>query len=101
MLWLRRADPSTTLDKVSRKYLEATYRNVVELSSIPGDIPLSPPLSPCATLLVEVRPHTSSWFPAGLIDDLEKLLSRKVDVLTDGGISPYLKDQIYREALPL
>lgn len=52
-------------------------------------------------LLVDVGPRTSSWFPTGLIDDLEQLLGRKVDVLTDGGISPYLREQIYREAVPL
>lgn len=52
-------------------------------------------------LLVDVGSRTSSWFPAGLIEDLEKLLGRKVDVLTDGGVSPYLRDQIYREAVPL
>jgi predicted nucleotidyltransferase len=52
-------------------------------------------------LLVDVDSHTSSWFPTGLIDDLEQLLGRKVDVLTDGGVSPYLRDQIYREAVPL
>jgi predicted nucleotidyltransferase len=52
-------------------------------------------------LLVDIDSRTSSWFPMGLIDDLEQLLGRKVDVLTDGGISPYLRDQIYREAVPL
>ena len=52
-------------------------------------------------LLVDVSSHTSSWFPTGLIDDLEQLLGRKVDILTDGGVSPYLREQIYREAVPL
>lgn len=33
--------------------------------------------------------------------ELEDLLGRKVDVLTDGGVSPYLKDQIYSEAISL
>ena len=52
-------------------------------------------------LLVDIGSRTSSWFPIGLIDDLEQLLGRKVDVLTDGGVSPYLREQIYREAVPL
>jgi predicted nucleotidyltransferase len=52
-------------------------------------------------LLVDVGSRTSSWFPTGLIEDLEKLLGRKVDILTDGGVSRYLRDQIYREAVPL
>ena len=50
--------------------------------------------------LVETSPRTSAWFPVGLIEDLEKLLGRKVDVLTDGGISPYLRHQIHEEAVP-
>jgi predicted nucleotidyltransferase len=37
----------------------------------------------------------------GLWQDLEDLLGCKVDVITDGGISPYLKDRIYAEAIPL
>jgi uncharacterized protein len=37
----------------------------------------------------------------GLWQDLEELFGCKVDVITDGGISPYLKDRIYAEAIPL
>jgi predicted nucleotidyltransferase len=33
--------------------------------------------------------------------DLEELLQRKVDILTDGGLSPYLKERIHAEAAPL
>ena len=36
-----------------------------------------------------------------LWQDLEDLLGCKVDLLTDGGISPYLVDRIYAEAVPL
>lgn len=32
---------------------------------------------------------------------LEELLQRKVDVLTDGGLSPYLEQRIHAEAVPL
>jgi uncharacterized protein len=32
---------------------------------------------------------------------LEELLQRKVDVLTDGGLSPYLEKRIHAEAVPL
>ncbi len=41
-------------------------------------------------LLVDVGPTTSSWFPAGLILDLEELLGRPVEVVTERGLSPYL-----------
>ena len=37
----------------------------------------------------------------GLWQDLEELLGRKVDLLTDGGISPHLRERIYAEARPL
>ncbi|HVR99390.1 MAG TPA: nucleotidyltransferase domain-containing protein, partial [Thermoanaerobaculia bacterium] len=52
-------------------------------------------------LLVKAGPHTSPWFPAGLILDLEELLERKVDVLTEGGLHWYLRDRILAEAVPL
>ena len=52
-------------------------------------------------LLVEVGPTTSSWFPAGLILDLEELLGRPVEVVTERGLSPYLRDRVLGEAIPL
>ena len=36
-----------------------------------------------------------------LSQDLEELLHRKVDVLTDGGLSPHLEQHIHAEAVPL
>ncbi|MCX5725013.1 MAG: nucleotidyltransferase family protein [Nitrospirae bacterium] len=36
-----------------------------------------------------------------LSQDLETLLQRKVDVLTDQGMSPYLEQRIHAEAVPL
>ena len=37
----------------------------------------------------------------GLTQELESILQRKVDVLTDEGLSPYLKECIQAEAVPL
>ena len=37
----------------------------------------------------------------GFWQDLEELLGCRVDVITDGGISPYLRERIYTEAIPL
>jgi len=37
----------------------------------------------------------------GLKQDLEALLGRKVDVLEEEGLSPYLRDRILQEARPL
>ena len=52
-------------------------------------------------LLIEAGPNTSSWFPAGLILDLEDLLGRRVQVVTEKGLNPYLRDRVLREAVPL
>lgn len=52
-------------------------------------------------LLVKLPEHASLLDLAGLKMDLEEALHRDVDVLTDDGISPYLRDRILQEARPL
>lgn len=52
-------------------------------------------------LLVDVQPEHSAWFPAGLILDLEALLDRKVDVVTEEALHWYIRDQVLAEAVPL
>jgi uncharacterized protein len=52
-------------------------------------------------LLVRPGPQTSAWFPAGLVLDLEALLGRKVDVLTENALHWYIRDRILSEAVPL
>jgi len=52
-------------------------------------------------LLVDTGPETSSWFPAGLVLDLEGILGCKVEVVTEKGLNPYLRDRVLREAIPL
>lgn len=51
--------------------------------------------------LVETGPATSSWFPGGLIVDLESLLGRRIDVVTDRGLNPLLREDILKEAIAL
>jgi predicted nucleotidyltransferase len=51
--------------------------------------------------LVRPETKTSPWFPAGLVLDLEELLGRKVDVVTEGGLHWYIRDRILAEAVPL
>jgi predicted nucleotidyltransferase len=51
--------------------------------------------------LVDAGPFTSSWFPAGLIVDLEQILGRRVDVVTERGLDPLLRDNVLREAIPV
>jgi predicted nucleotidyltransferase len=52
-------------------------------------------------ILVDAGPETSSWFPAGLIIDLEELMGCEVDVVTEGALHWYIKDQVLQEAVPL
>jgi len=52
-------------------------------------------------LLVEAGPTTSSWFPAGLILDLEKILGRRVEIVTENGLNPFIREYVLREAVPL
>ena len=52
-------------------------------------------------LLVEMEPGRSLLDLVGLWQDLEELLGTRVDVLSDGGVSPYLRERIDAEAVPL
>ena len=52
-------------------------------------------------LLVDVGSSTSSWFPAGLILDLEKLLDFRVEVVTEKALNRELRDRVLTEAIPL
>jgi predicted nucleotidyltransferase len=51
--------------------------------------------------LVEVGPDHSPFFPGGLVADLEDLLGRKVDVVTEKALHWYIRDRILKEAIPL
>ena len=52
-------------------------------------------------LLVTAGRQTSSWFPVGLVLDLESLLGRRVEVVTDAGLSPFVREEVLREAVAL
>ncbi len=52
-------------------------------------------------LLVEMEPGRNLLDLVGLWQDLEDLLGTHVDVLSDGGVSPHLRERIYAEAVPL
>ena len=52
-------------------------------------------------LLVDMEKGRTLLDLVGFWQDLEELLGCRVDVITDGGISPYLQERIYAEALPL
>lgn len=52
-------------------------------------------------LLVDVASGRSFLDIVAFWQDVQEALGRPVDVVTDGGISPYLRDQILAEAVPL
>jgi hypothetical protein len=52
-------------------------------------------------LLVDLEPGRSLLDQIGLKQELEELLGRSVDVVVEGGISPYLEERIFAEAVPL
>ena len=52
-------------------------------------------------LLVEAGDNTSAWFPAGLIDELETLLGRRVDIVTETSLYWLLRRRILKEARSL
>ena len=51
--------------------------------------------------LVDVGPVHSSWFPGGLIVDLEDLLGRRVDIAEPETLHWFIRDQVLGEARPL
>jgi predicted nucleotidyltransferase len=51
--------------------------------------------------LVDLEPGRSLFDLGGLLMDLQALLNRKVDVVTEKGLHWYIKDRILKEAKPL
>ena len=51
--------------------------------------------------LIEVGAETSPWFPGGLVAEMEELLGRRVQVVTERGLDALLRDRVLAEAIPL
>ncbi|BAY55095.1 DNA polymerase beta domain-containing protein [Leptolyngbya boryana NIES-2135] len=51
--------------------------------------------------LVDMGEKHSSWFPVGLIQDLEDLLGREVDVATEKMLHERIRDRVLKEAIVL
>jgi len=51
--------------------------------------------------LVDVAPAHSSWFPAGLLLDLEDLLGRPVHVVTEAALHRRIRNRVLQEAVAL
>jgi len=52
-------------------------------------------------LLIEVDGPTTSWFPGGLVADLEHLLGRRVSVIEADTLREPVRRNILNEAIPL
>lgn len=52
-------------------------------------------------LLVSFEPGRSLLDLVGLKHEVEDLVQRSVDVVTDRSLSPYIRDQVLAEAVPL
>lgn len=84
--------------EIDRLAVEYGARNVRVFGSVArGDAGPSSDVD----VLVEFEPGRSLLDLIGLAQDLEDLLGCRVDVVSEGGISPYLKDDILGEAVPL
>ncbi len=52
-------------------------------------------------LLVRTQPGCSLFDLGGLLEDLQELLGCPVDLVTEDGLKPRLRDRVLREAIPL
>ena len=52
-------------------------------------------------LLVSLAPGKSGLALGGLLMDVQELLQRRVEVVTEGGLHPALRDRVLEEAQPL
>jgi predicted nucleotidyltransferase len=52
-------------------------------------------------LLIDMEPGRSLFDFVAFWQDAEELLGRRVDVVTEAGLNPYLRRRILEEAIPL
>lgn len=52
-------------------------------------------------VLVEMKPGRSLLDIIAIKQDLEDLLGRKVDVVTEAAVSPYIRDAVFKGAISL
>lgn len=51
--------------------------------------------------LVRMSPGRSVFDIGGLLMDLQDLLGRRVDIVTERGLGPRMRDRVLREAVPV
>jgi predicted nucleotidyltransferase len=52
-------------------------------------------------LLIDLEPDRDLLDIVAIKQDLEDLLGREVHVVTEGAVSPYIRDEVLRSAIPL
>ena len=52
-------------------------------------------------LLVEMQPGRSLLDMGGLLMDLQQLLGRRIDIVTEKGLRARIRERVLREAVPL
>ena len=52
-------------------------------------------------LLVDAGSDRTPFFPGGLLADLESLLGRRVDIVTENGLHWYIRERVLRGVRPL
>ena len=52
-------------------------------------------------LLVEMESGRSYFDLIGFWQEIEEYLGCHVDVITDGGVNPHIRENIYKDAIPL
>jgi uncharacterized protein len=52
-------------------------------------------------LLVERGGQRTPWWPGGIVAELEELLGRRVDIVTEDALHPLIRDAVRKEARPL
>jgi len=52
-------------------------------------------------LLIKPKPGCSLFELGGLLEDLQDLLGCRVDLVTDDGLKPRLRERVLKEAIPL
>jgi len=51
--------------------------------------------------LVDTGQKTSPWFPGGFILELEEMLGRPIEIVTEKGLNPLIRNQVMKEAISL
>ena len=51
--------------------------------------------------LIDAGPKRTPFFPGGMVMDLQNLLGRRVDVVTEKGLRSRIRERVLKEAVPL